>query len=166
MSALMERNARAGAAVPSLSGARDRVSGRVFCGPRTGGGLGMTQARCVYCSLHLYRRDLSSTSRSSIRPRRLGVPALAASRPKARTKPLGCWTSGRGHLWGEWPWGCLLCGSLCTAISALQQQLGGISNITDLGVTSGSIPHSPSETPCGQLEGHSEKCVSQVTCWV
>lgn len=85
----------------------------------------MTQASCV-CALYLYRVSLKlHLTPSRHQAPEAGVSALAASRSKARTKPLGCWTwdvvtSGR-----EWTSGCLLQqDSLCTAISALQQQLG------------------------------------------
>lgn len=51
-------------------------------------------------------------------------------------------------------------------ISALKQQVEGISNITDLGVTSGRSLTHPQKDNCRQLEGHSEKRVSPAMCWV
>lgn len=160
----MEREARAGAAMPSLSGVRDQVSGKVFRG--AGGGrfgddssmLGLLCTLFLPLWLQLHLRAAGS------RPRRLGVPALEDSRFRARTKPLRCRTSGCGHLWGERPRRCLFRGSLCMVISALKRRVGGVSNITDLGVTSGPIPHPPHKDSWRQLEGHSEKHVSPAMC--
>ena len=49
----------------------------------------MTQARCVYCALYLYRRDLSSTSHSRHQAPEAGYPRASGLKVQSQNKASG-----------------------------------------------------------------------------